>query len=426
MRIVSQHGIMISTPMVNTNTTPPVLDSLPDCVPEAFRTGLIDTGIIIKVAIPYKANVYRHFPAANDLGWVTNDIPGSNRQPFFGLLVDPFINHDLRGEFSPLTFPNPSWVSVNNDLTAHPYGLEHPLVRMAPSFTGWRGSLNYLVTVTSSMIVQGELSLIRGRYVGNGPYKYKFPQLEFDEVDNNQIVNLTSERRVLKEFCFNANTKFVNMMHYWQSLVTTETPNLKPMHAARDFFFIRPNTDITTFSPEGGFLSFKIFLEPGPDFEFLYPSIPRRMDLIRGITSIDKRFPFVVRETLIVSQREVIAGALTLRNLEIEDSKYDETIVISSSPPTVTRTFAYPLPIGFIDGHKYDEVLAPRWFPITGYSYGRSEPGSPNFQLSVVMEGATILLFTRPVADLVLGEVLFEVGYNTSPYYNTEPPFYYP
>lgn len=417
---------MISSPSVNTNVAPPVLEDLPECIPEAFRTGLIDTGIIVKVAIPYKANVYRHFPADDNTGWNSADIAGTNRQPFFGLLVDPFLNHDLRGGFSPLVYPDSTWVSVNNDLTAHPYGHEHPLVRMAPTFTGWKGSLNYLITVTSSMIVQGELSIIRGRYVGNGPYKHKFPQFEFDEIDNNQLVNLTSERRIVKSVCYNANTGFTNMMHYWQSLVTTPTPNFKPMHAARDFLFVRPNTDITTFSPDGGFLSFKVFLEPGPDFEFLYPSIPRRMDIHRGFSAVDKRFPFVIRETIIVSQREVISGATTLRNLEVEDSKYDQSVSLPTGSSTITRVFTEFLPIGFIDGNKYDTSLAPRWYPITGYSYGRTEGGSPSFQLSVIMEGTTVLLFSRLISDMVLGEVLFEVGLNGEPYNDTEPPFYYP
>lgn len=417
---------MTESLVVNTNNSTPQFDSLPMCVAETFRTGLIDSGIIIKVAIPYSANVHRHVPANTLQRWQPLELPGSNRQPFFGILIDPYLNHDLNGPFSPLIYPDSSWVTVNVDLTAHPYGLEHPLVRMMNTFAAWRGTLNYLITVTSSMIVQGELSVIRGKWVGNGPYKWKYPQLEFDEVDNNQIINLTSERRVMKSVSYNANVNFTNMMHYWQAMAPIDITNVKPMHAARNYLFVRPNTDITTFSPEGGTLSFKIFYEPGEDFEFLYPSLPVRMDRFRSISVVDKRFPFSIRETLIVSQRQIINGLVTVTNMFVEDSKYEQTLEITPSFATVTRTFTTPYNVGFIDIHSYTASLSPRWQAITGYTYGLSSPGSANFVVSAIIDGVTTALLTKSMADMVLGEELLSIGFNTYPYNAIEPPFYYP
>lgn len=408
---------------VNTNVTPPELETFPESIVEAFRTGLVDTGIIFKLKIPFISPVHRHLVYNSDENFHTATIPSSMRQPLFGVLIDPFINHDLAGVTSPLVFPNTNWLTVNHDLTIHPYGLEHPLVRQSPSFVGWTGSLKYVFTITSSMIVQGEISIIRGKYHGTSSYKWKYPQLEYDEADNNQLVNLTTQRVIEKTVTYSANTPFINQNHYWQSMISNDYRNAKPMYAPRDYLFFRPNTDITTLSSQDGEIAIRMFLEPGPDFEWVLSSLPIRMDRFRPLTVVDKRFPFVTKESLICSVREVLFDNAIYRPIEIEDTKFQETDIFASAAPRIIRNLPSA---GFVDLHKYSDTFPPIWQPIVGYSYGRLEPGSEKFMVAVNISGTEIPILTKDITTIVLGEVLLDIGFNYTPYTTQVPPFYFP
>lgn len=404
---------------VNTNLTLSTGDSYPPCVVEALRTGFLDSGIIVKVAIPYIANVRRKVPVGLD-HFQNRSIPITDRQPLFGILVDPYINHDLNGEFSPIVFPDPSWGTNNLDIRAYPYGHEHPLVRLATMFTAWRGSLNYLITINSSMIVQGELSFIRGKYIGHGKYKWKYPQLEVDEADNNQIVNLAQERRVVKTCCFNENTSFINMVHYWQAVnATNDVTCHKSMQFPRNYIWVRPNTDITTLSSNSAYLTFKIFLEPGPDFEFLYPTFPLRMDLFRDVSVVDREFPFVGKAQLVVTQRFYTQ----IRNLIVDDSWNNTTNEFAPSTTLVSANVGY----GWYDARKYTPNAPPVWQLINGYRYGRPTAGSDSFVVQIrTIDIPYTVVATYSFADLTVGQVIFEFGYNFGAIANVQPPYHYP
>lgn len=404
---------------VASNQQLPYGNNMPTCVVEALRTGFIDTGIIVKVKIPYIANVHRKMNRAYN--FQNPAIPASNRQPLFGILIDPYINHDLSGSFSPVVYPDDSWATNNLDITMHPYGQEHPLVRMAPTFMGWRGSLNYMVTINSSMIVQGELSFIRAKYMANGPYKWKYPQLEFDEVDNNQIINLAQEKRVVKSVCYSENVNFINMMHYWQSIANTTIKNNKPTHFPRNYLFVRPNTDLTTLSTSEGYLTFKIFIEPGPDFEFIFPSIPLALDMFRDLSVVDKRFPFVAKAQIVVAQR-FYAG---VREMTLDDDFANITLPISAA--FVAQRTLIP-GSGWIDVKKYVPNAVPQWTQIFAYELGRTAPGSTTFAVGFVTNLASpaVILYTKLMTDMLTDEVVLEFGYNFGNYASVQPPYFYP
>lgn len=387
--------------------------SYPKCLVEAFRMGLIDTGILIKVKIPFIVNTSRRWNSARSE-------PLSDRQPFFGILVDPYINHDLGGPYSPLVYPDPVWAAQNVVLTAYPYGREHPFVKMMRTFTGWRGSLNYLITVNSSMIVQGELAVMRGRYVAGGKYIWKYLQLESDEPDNNQIINLATERRVAKISAYNENVDFVNSLHYWQTTTRTPTPNYKPVTALRNYIFVRPNTDITTFTTEEAFLTFKIFIEPGPDFEFLYPSLPGLFDTMKDYSVIDPFFPFLIRNTLVVAQ-------VGHSDIPI---KVDFTYTNQTYEWLITEERMETIPVadprGFLDSIKYiPDSTAAFWEFMDSIIFGTE---GDQFVVTVVITGpraGSYTVYHHDKHTLVRNTLMVDFGSNVGVYDEISPPYLY-
>nr|WPV63621.1 MAG: hypothetical protein [Wufeng shrew polycipivirus 3] len=410
------------TTQVNSNKTVPNLETMPQCMLEAFRTGFVDTGVIIKFKIPYVANTFRQAPI--DDRFQIAETPSTNRMPIFGVLVDPFFSQDISGPTTPFVYPDPEWAANNLDISIQPYGHEHPLTRMAPTFAGWRGTLDYLFTVNTTVIVQGELAFIRGKYIGNGAFKWKYPQLEYDEVDNNQIINLSTEKRVMKSVSFTENTEFVNSMQYWQTLTGVPFPNKKPMNFPRNYIFVRPNTDITTLSPDGGTITVKIFMQPGPDFEFLYPTFPLRLDLARDISTVNRVFPFVTKGQLIVARRPINIQAGVIQTLVIDDTFVSQSYTITDATQYVNT----PLPVGkwWVDLSKYITELPPRWSPITGIRFGYANADLNSFVVSVNVENTDVVILTTQPFNLKLGQVLLEAGLNYGPYNAIQPPFYLP
>lgn len=412
---------MMDTPVAN-NTVPPPLNDLPSTFMDIMPEGFFDTGIIVKVGLPYTANTSRK-TIGMSRRFADNVLP-TNRQPFFGFRVDPFFSHDLSGPFSPLIYPNPIWGDNNVDLTAHCYGHEHPLVRQAPCFTGWTGSLEYLITINSSAIVQGELSIISGKYTGSGEYTNFYPELEYDEVTNNQIVSLTTERRIVKICGYSENTNFINTN--LDSLFHTTTTNQKPINAFRNYIFIRPNTDISTMISGNSQLSFKIFMKPGPDFDWLYPSIPIRPDYFRDVSVVDKAFPFVILGRLIVQQRFVNATGQPL----IINDDYAKTITnITLGSPRVTVAITNPYGgsgLAWFNPAEFTPEALPQWVGFTQYSYGLIA-GSNNFSVDVSTNATppvTATLFTLPIENLVWKQIPFRFGVNVGSLNSIQPPFW--
>lgn len=415
--------------MSNPNTNPTITTNpvAPQTAPAFVTDGFVDLGIIADLKIPYLANRFRkssNAPFPNPV-FDNPDIPTTNRLPLLGLLVDPFICHDLNGNHSPLIFPDPNWYFNNTDLVIRPYGVTHPLTRLAPSFIGWQGSLEFMVTVTSTMIVQGQISIVRGKYAGSGAFKWENIQLETDERDNCQLINLSAEKRVAKFVSYTETTDFINSMQYWLNRGYDVPRNLKPMNLLRNYLFLRADTDITTLSTSEGIISFKFYMRPGPDFQFMYPITPRRPDRQMHLSVVDKRFPFSVKDVLIVAVRPLSFNqGNTTRSLQIDDSAAEVTNVIPNTILSYIEHHFNDMP-AFIDLHKYVDSTFPAWYPITGYRYKWASLFT-TFEIEVLYENTWTTVKTYSMAELVQGTVLLEMYRNIGANQDVAPPYYYP
>lgn len=411
----------------NTNQILKTGEIAPSCPVAPITDGFVDTGIIATLNIPYLVNQFRKssnsaFPNP------VNDMPGNpttNRVPLLGLLIDPYVSHDLASLYTPLIYPSTTWAFNNTDLTIRPHGTTHPLTRMAPSFLGWQGSLEYMVTVTSTMIVQGQLSVVRAKYAGGGVFRWQNIQLETDERDNCQIINLSAEKRVAKFVTYTESSEFVNSMQYWLTRGYANPRNTKPMNHVRNYLFIRADTDITTLSQNNGSITFKFYMRPGPDFTFLYPITPRRPDNPHAISVVDKRFPFSIRDSLIVATRPYSANqGSSTRSLVIDDSAAEESNTI---PNNITSQIEHRFnnETAFVDWHKVNTQLAPRWYPNTGYRYQWAAVFE-SFEVEVYFENTWVTFATFKMDDLKQGTVLLDMYRNTKQLANYEPPYYFP
>lgn len=415
---------MSETINVNANNTLPNSQTLPIAPLEPFHQGFVDTGILINLTIPFKINTSRgYYLDPNGSGLFDQQlISPTNRLPLFGVLIDPFISHDLNGPFSPLIVPDPTWASNNTQLTARPYGTEHPLTRLAPSFLGYKGGLEFMITINSTALVQGELSFIRAKYAGGGTFKWKNIQLESEEPDNNQIVNLSAEKRVVKFVSYTEATEFINTMQYWLSRNSLPYRNFKPMNLFRNWLFVRANTDINTLSTNGGTIAFKIYMKPSDDFEFLFPSIPIRPDMYRRLSVIDKLIPFSMTNQLVVSQRPVTSSSAN-RPLRIDDTLYKSTTEV---PESLDTQRIFPTGVtGFIDFRKYVPTIFPQWLAITGYSYSWATP-YVKLQVNVRVAGVFVLLYEIAIDDLKYGVSILDVHFNQGLQASVAPPYFFP
>lgn len=419
------HGIMSEqTINVNANAGLPAVSTMPSVPIEPFTDGFVDTGIIANLEIPFVINQSRKtsFRASAYPSFDDPSIASTNRVPLLGILNDPFINHDLQGPFSPIIYPDPTWTFNNTQMIVRAYGLEHPLVRLASSFVGWKGSLDWMITINSTALVQGELAIVRAKYAGGGAIKWRNILLEFEEPDNNQIVNLSAEKRIVKFVSFTESTTFINTMQYWLARNGLPYSNVKPMNLYRNWIFIRPNTDINTLSPNGGTISFKFYLKHGSDFQFLFPSVPIRPDIQRRLSVIDRKIPFPITHSLIVAQRPY-AGTTTNRPIILDDSAYETSVTVPETGLTV-RNFPTGY-VGFVDVRKYDNTAFPEWTAIAGYQYGWIDVNN-SFQVNIRIVDTFVTLIDIPNADLVYGKNIFEFHMNTAPDIATAPPYFFP
>lgn len=412
-------------------TSPATSQALPNAVGltpapiEPIRKGFIDTGIIFSLKIPYLVNQFRGPPSSAG-GWDSPYIARSERLPLFGFLATPFMNHDLSGPYSPLVFPDPFWAAANTDLTIRPYGMEHPLVRLFGTFAGWRGSLNFLITVNSTALVQGELAFIRAKYTGTGPFKWTYPQLEVEESDNLSLQTLATERRVMLSVPYDETSEFVNSYHYWESTSGLPAGNRtnKPINALRNYIFVRANTDITTLNPVGGSLQFKLYMEPGPDFEFVKPSLPLRHNFIRYISVSDIFVPFAGSSLLVVAQ---IPLATPARPLLIDDtwSLTTHTLNNSNLTATISTTAANRW---WFDFKVYQpESIVTSWHWVTTLTFGYTDSTLSSFFVSGDVDGgASTAIFTRATGTLKYQLTVFQLLYNYAPINEITPKYFSP
>lgn len=406
---------------VNTNQVPMTVQTQSSAVVEPLPDGFIDTGILAEVAIPLIVPRKRGYQLVdtdgNNITFDDPTVPKSNRLPIFGFKVDPDFNHHLDSPVGPLVFPNVQWASHNVDFTANPHGMEHPLTRLCPSFMGWKGDLDFMVTVNSTALVQGQLSIIRSIASGSGGFKWKNFQLETEESDNCQIINLSSEKRVAVFSTYNETTQFVNsMFHYLQTRDLLKTS----MNMFRNFIFIRADTDITTLSPNGGLLSFKIYMKRGDNFSFMYPVQPRVPDYQKLISPIDKRKPYPVTNTLTVAVRPY-AGVTSNRNIQIDDTSKMTT---SSMSNTTKLTREYPNTPCWVDFRLYTPDVFPEYTKIVGHRYGWVTVNQ-SFVVEVKIGDTWTAVKTYPMDQLKRGAVLFE-WYCDPGMWDRQLPYYFP
>lgn len=411
---------------VNTNKQLALAETFSPAELEPYTDGFVDVGALIQLEIPFYTPRFRGKPLLQNPKptFDHQDVPTTNRMPLFGFIVDPFFNHDFSGEFSPFLYPDPTWASNNTQLTIRPQGMEHTLVRHAPTFLAWSGGLDYMITVNSTALVQGQLSIIRAKYMGAGPFKWENIQLETDERDNCQIINLSSEKRVAEFSTYTETTMFINSMQYNLSRSSLfGTPrNQKPMNALRNVIFVRADTDINTLSPNGGNLTFRIYMKPSKDFQWMYPTVPRRPDTNRIVSAVDKKEPFTVKDTLVVAQRPY-PGTSSSRPLIVDDTQYEATVIVPSSGLTVRN---YPSNVtAFVDMKKYIPGSFPEWTAITGYSYGWTSEFT-TLQINVRIDTTFVLVREYTMAELVYGAVLFETYRNPGVMESSQPPYFYP
>lgn len=390
---------------------------------EPIKHGFIDTGILFSLKIPYLVNQFRG-PANSPGGWDTPYIARSERLPLFGFLVTPFLNHDISGPYSPIVFPDPFWAAANTDLTIRPYGMEHPLVRLFSAFAGWRGSLNFLITVNSTALVQGELAFIRAKYTGTGPFKWNYPQLEVEESDNLSLQTLATERRVMLSVPYDETSEFINSYHYWESTSGLPAGNRtnKSINAVRNYIFVRANTDITTLNPVGGSLQFKLYMEPGPDFEFVKPSLPLRHNFSRYISASDIFVPFVGSSLIVVAQ---IPLADPIRPLLIDNTWSSVTHSLDSA--TLTATISSSNRWWFDLKVYQPSAIVTKWHWLTSLTFGYTDPTLTSFFISGNIDGGpTTVIVTMPTGDLKYQLTLFQLLYNYAPINEITPKYFSP
>lgn len=409
---------------ISSNPNLPQCNDQPFVPLEPLRDGFTDTGVIIDLKIPFNIDTFRKLNPVPDANrkpcFDKPSICPTNRLPLFGFLVDPFFNHDLSGPYSPLIYPDPNWVTNNTQLTIRPYGVEHPLVRLSSTYLGWRGSLEFLITINSNALVQGELSIIRAKYCGNGSFKWKNLQLESEEPDNQQLINLASERRAVTIVSYSESSNFVNTMLYWQSINNKPIRNFKPMNLFRNWIFVRPNTAITTLSQNGGTLSFRVLMKPGADFAFTNPLVPCRPDLARRLSVVDKNFPFAAHNSVVVSQRPFTAPDYS-RVLMVDDTATETTYEFTN---TTLRTIVLTK-TAWVNVRFYVPEAFPRWTPITEYRMNWLTLNE-DFLISIKVEGDWVPLKEYKNAQLTYGAVLFDMYTNPNPYNSSEPPYFFP
>lgn len=413
---------MSEDPNINTNSIIAAPTTIPTCPPDVVTDGFVDVGYLIELEIPFHTPRFRKFPLVVEEKPTFDNplIPGSNRTPLFGFMVDPFFNHDASGNWSPFIYPADDWASNNTKLTIRPQGMEHPLVRLNNTFMGFKGGIEYMLVVNSTALVQGQLSIIRAKYMSTGKFQWNNLQLETEERDNCQLINLSAEKRLATFSSYTEGTEWVNTFQYWLSRRPTIL-NTKPINYLRNFIFVRPDTDITTLSQNGGTITFRILMRPAADFEFVYPLVPRIPDAFRNISVVDIKFPFSIRDQLVVSQRPF--GGPTPRQLKLDDTAYESTVEVSPSTSNYT-TRAFPnAGVGYIDIRSYVDGEFPRWQAVTGYRY-RWATTLSNFAVEIRVGGTYVLLKEYTIGELTLGTVVFEFFRNTGA--NIQPPFYFP
>lgn len=400
---------------------------------EEYRQGFIDTGIYAEFSIPFLVNRFKM--ATN------NPLPNYNleqlnacttRAPLFGIMVDPFQSHDLSGVWSSAIYADPHWVTNNTDISLRATGYEHPLTRMAATFAGWSGSLEFLFDITSTAITQGSLSFVKGRYGIQRNYSWRNPPLELDEPSNNSIINLAQERRIMLTANYDETSDFIHMPHYWQN--RTQTPELidKPMNYYRNFIFVRPITDITTLSPNGGSIMIKIYMKPGPDFSWRFPSAPVNFSYLKMLSNFDKRNPFQIKHTIVVKTRlHPSAGDPNFSGsvCTLEDS-YTQT----TFPVTVAKTISHTPPPAqvsyrraWFDARKYSDIgswyLSPRWNELVTYDL---VPDTGRFDIYVTDANniRNKVASSVDAATIPVGTVLFEWYESLNPDANWVPPYW--
>lgn len=334
---------------------------------ELFNPNFFDTGIIAHLEIPYNIN---KFAQVNNNNAIT---------PLIGVRLTDRPNLDLANPTtSPLILPSSLWASSNTRITCHPNLDPHFNFFKSCTFLGWRGSISYLVMLTSNSVMQGSLTFTNFKTTNNGPFNSVIPQTHADDATSNVLVNLANDRLVMTTIDYTEQTPWCNEVAFSRRSMALE--GLNP-NVFRNFLVIRPNSDITTFSGQPSILQFKFFMSFGPDFEWMFPTCPLNWrSLVPRRSAIDPYLPFEYRVRLLVQNRNLVGGHSV--DLEFE-----------YQPNTAFRcdhlNHSYTLALSTTNLHyfaQYSTVPTAEWIEINEITFGFT---------SAVLEGFFVAV--RPV-----------------------------
>lgn len=399
-----------------------------ECPIDPFPRGYIDCGTNIKVPLPIilgetmRNGTIRSGPTPT---------PTPERPFLFAIMVDPHFSADNGGPFSSIIHNNPSWPTTNLDYTIRPVSVIHPLTIMSRNFRGWRGGLKFLICVNSSSITQGQLSFVGYRGIIGKTFDIALPA-EIDEVSNNTIMNLATERRVEIAAPYNETSEWVDSFQYRDFSLRENANNWRyTVNAIRNYIVCRFDTDITTTlvntsATEVPHLTFKIYMAPGDDFEFVYPAFPMLHQLPLFTSVVDRKTPFVTTYRLIVTQTSLIVGTL-VRDLIIYNEHTQQSYAFSPTSSVGTTEW--------VPGEHYegwftnlgdfpDYALGIRWSPV--YKYDLVNTGTQHLKLHWQATAGVAAEEVKDwnFGDLKVGMVLWK--YHSNPNTTEAPPFYIP
>lgn len=366
--------------------------------PSATRPGMVekpfcpvdpeflDTGTVVTVDVPYTSN-YKYMSGMRGAG---------NLPMLFALRVgDRFVNQQTGGDQSIIVADKEFWL-LNAGVSVH-NTLNQPLNFLrAMSFRGWRGSFKYLFHVITNSVVQGSLSFIRTRNIPPLNMRTGLYDVNASEPDSNVIFNLASDRFAMVDVPYNESTDWVDEQLYSNARIFSN--NVYTTNEYRSWIAVRPNSDLNTFNGSPSKLTFRIYIEFGQDFEWLYPTSPIRMNSLTYKSVIDYYDPFAyILRVVLVSYPTNLASFTVFYSGHSRDLyEIDDFGTTFNITPEVGVT-RQPYWWDDKENHKFRQV-----------STFKIQKAAEN--IVVVADGSS--LFTIPAARWHPGLVIFTIGSN--------------
>jgi hypothetical protein len=347
-----------------------------------FFPQFIDSGISVKVNLPLAVNFRRQGKQPN------ND----NLPPLFNILVNSSYPLDVaHSRFTPISIFTANASYETSTVSVYGTGSEHPNSLMARTFRGYRGSMKFLIAMSSNAVTLGIIQFIRGRNLALMNYDNSFPDLNSDAVNACVLANLARDSNVVVKVPYDETSEFVDTTLFTLTKDATLTEDWSTKlreNQYRNFVSVRPITNLSTYDGAPSELTFKIFIAYGEDFEFLYHSIPRNMRSPSYFSVIDYHNPFSIEGKLLVVFADINVPTWTIldtiENTTTVIGRESKDFIISSSPETF----------------YYDDKTDKEYVGV-----GKVTINTIEYQ----DQGITI---TWPTQTVTIGAKLFVAGYN--------------